>query len=445
LKERNVLDFFRIIYRRKRTILVIVISSLLTAVILSKKLPPVYEGTVTLLPPSKSSGYSLESTLETAGVSSIVTAITKEALQNYIGILKSLSVAKDVASKVPKRSLRQIRKNSKFDINDYNLFEIVVHDKNPELASKIANAYAVAFNNFFTNVSGQEIEKVRTFTGKQFELTKEKLASAEEELKAFKEGHETVSLDEETTKIVSEYAELEAKRRALIIDIQENEIQLSSTEKLLAKQTQMQKYSEITAQNPIFQQLKSELVSLDVQLAGTKRDYGESHLKVITLQSQIDEVTKQLKAEMEKLVTSETSRIDPLYENLTQNFISLQVSKNSLQARKEASDIVIKQIKTRLLELPERSLKYARLLREAALQESIYNMLALKLEDAKIQEAYEKQAFVIIDSASVPEKPAFPLLIYNIIAALGFSLVGSIFFCFLLEYIDELRKSNSDY
>lgn len=444
MKQRNLMDLFHAVYRRKIVILLIIMSSLLTAGILSKMLSPIYEAEVLLLTSSQTSNYGLGlSAIGETGSYVLTNLPNKEMRAVYLGMLGSVTVARYVAANVPERKLRQIRRSAKFGINKNNIMKINVLDKDPNMAAKIANLFAESFGRFLENISSQEAKSMRVFSEEQLRIAYDELTAAEEKLKTFKERHELSSIEEQVSSLVEENAKLESERRLLMVDIQENETQLQSTEKLLGEQTKMEKYSEIIADNPIVEQLRSNLVALEVQLAGVKSDYGDSHIRTVAINTQIEEAKNQLKEEVEKLVVSETSRIDPVYENLTQNFVALQVTKSSLQARKEALDVVIQQVGDLLSEMPERSQEYARLLRDMNQAEEVYKMMDLKVEDAKMEEAHVSERLIIVDKASVPEAPAFPRLKINILVSFGFSIIISIFFCFLLEYIEDLRKSDS--
>lgn len=442
--QKNLLDLFRVFYHRKFIMLLIILSSVSTAIALSKVLPPIYKATVDLLPASQTGnqyGVSLSALGNTN--SFMLPNLPKEMLKSYLGMLESMTVKEYVANNIPERTLKQIRRGAKFDINKHNLIEITVLDKDPVLAAKIANMLSESFNYFLQSITSQESKRERTFSEDQLQISHENLVKAEEALKNYKETHNISSIDEENSLLVVENAKLESELRLLMVDIEENGIELSSTEKLLAQQNKMQKYSEIIADNPIVQKLKSDLVDLEVQLAAVKTNYGDSYSTTVSLKTKVDETKNKLKAEVEKLVVSETSRIDPIYEELTQKYIELQVKDDALQARKSALDIVIKQVKDLLLKMPERSRRYASLQRDLIQAEEVYKMMALKVEDAKIDEAHKTEEIVIIDSASVPERPYFPILWINILASLGFSIIVSVFFCLLLEHVEDLRKSET--
>lgn len=94
-------------------------------------------------------------------------------------------------------------------------------------------------------------------------------------------------------------------------------------------------------------------------------------------------------------------------------------------------------------ELPEISLQYARLLRDVAVQEAIYELLTQQYEQAKIMELKDTPTVQILDKAVPPEKRSLP--VRRLVVLLGF-LIGVAFgicVAFGLEYIDRMKKGQT--
>lgn len=90
--------------------------------------------------------------------------------------------------------------------------------------------------------------------------------------------------------------------------------------------------------------------------------------------------------------------------------------------------------------IPDLALRYARLLRDAKVQETVYGLLNQQYEMARIQEAKDSPTVQILDTAKIPQKRVKPKR-KNIVL---FSTFGAMFFgiclCFIIEYI-ETEKS----
>lgn len=96
--------------------------------------------------------------------------------------------------------------------------------------------------------------------------------------------------------------------------------------------------------------------------------------------------------------------------------------------------------------IPDLALKYARLLRDAKVQETVYGLLNQQYEMARIQEAKDSPTVQILDTAKIPQKRVKPKR-KNIVL---FSTFGAMFFgvclAFVMEYIEterSIRKKGS--
>lgn len=90
-------------------------------------------------------------------------------------------------------------------------------------------------------------------------------------------------------------------------------------------------------------------------------------------------------------------------------------------------------------ELPELSLEFARLLRDAKVQEAIYELLTQQYEQAKIMEIKDTPTVQVLDRASPPEKKSAPkrsrIVILTSVLCLIFGIVGA----FVLESFEKIK------
>jgi uncharacterized protein involved in exopolysaccharide biosynthesis len=198
------------------------------------------------------------------------------------------------------------------------------------------------------------------------------------------------------------------------------------TENRLQVEALMQLSSEVMANNPVVEQLEARLAGLEVDLAGSLAKFTPIHPEVVRLRKAIEESRRQLKDEIKRIVSNQTTALNPVHETLRQNLIGLYIEERSLQRKIAEQANVTRKTEERLLQLPSLVARLAQLARDARHLEETSNLLALRLEEARIQEKREIHSFVIVDRASVPRAPAYPNLFLNVIVATGLSLlVGS--------------------
>lgn len=91
--------------------------------------------------------------------------------------------------------------------------------------------------------------------------------------------------------------------------------------------------------------------------------------------------------------------------------------------------------------IPDLSIQYLRLLREAKVQETLYELLSQQLEMARISEANDTPTIQTLDTAQVPEKKAKPkrarIVFFSTIAGALLAVMT----VFVLEYAEHLRSA----
>ena len=91
--------------------------------------------------------------------------------------------------------------------------------------------------------------------------------------------------------------------------------------------------------------------------------------------------------------------------------------------------------------IPGLAERYARLLREDKIQETLYGMLVSQYEQARLQEANDRPTIALLDEAVVPTKKAKPKRVIIVgFATLG-GILAAVSLAFLLEYIENFKKS----
>ena len=437
MESQTLGHYLRVIYRKRMVIYVMTLAAIAMAAILSRTLTPMYEARATLFPPVAGDSLRLGTPLEVLPRGPQVPISTEDMLRGFFGILRSQRLAEIVAGKIPQRSLGDLRRNTRFSLTKYNLFEIRARDRDPRLAALVANTFAESFNELFEEISLPAARQTTSFIESQFAQSKEDLLVAEDRIKRFREQHETVSLPEETTELVKRMAQLRAQADSLHLELEEVRAKVASTENRLRTEAKMQLSSEVVTNNPVVEQLETKLAGLEVELAGARAKYTSIHPEVVRLQKAIAESKRQLSDEVKRIVSNQTTALNPVHEALRQNLVSLYIDERSLQRKIAEQATVIRKTEEQLLRLPRVAAQLAQLVRDARHLEETSNVLALKLEEARIQEKREIHSFVIVDRASVPLGPAYPNLLTNLIAAVGLSFLVGISYAFVLDYLDR--------
>jgi uncharacterized protein involved in exopolysaccharide biosynthesis len=90
--------------------------------------------------------------------------------------------------------------------------------------------------------------------------------------------------------------------------------------------------------------------------------------------------------------------------------------------------------------IPDLGLQYARLFRDAKVQETLYGLLTQQYELARIQEAKDSPTVQVLDIAKAPEKKTRPKKALIILLATTTALFLSVFLAFFMEFLEKNKN-----
>ena len=187
----------------------------------------------------------------------------------------------------------------------------------------------------------------------------------------------------------------------------------------------------------------------------TLKQFEQTH-KIVALEAQttaavkaIAEVEAQIRERevqvgvFQRLMTGANREVYLLQEELRElraQLAQLQYGEPELLQAKEKKKLE-NQIHLSLTEAPEVKLHYARLQREALVQNKLFTLLAQQLEQAKIDEARDETAFQVLDRAVPPERRIKPKRTITVFLSMLVSTFVGIALAFVREYLDPTIRT----
>ncbi|OJV44245.1 MAG: hypothetical protein BGO25_12240 [Acidobacteriales bacterium 59-55] len=335
----DLVDVTGLLLREKKVILRSVVAAfVLTAIIVFLLMKPMYTAEAVFLPPQTSPGGSmaqLASQLSSLGAVGALSGL-KNTGDIYAGILSSRTIADHLIQRFQLQKVYSIKKLSDTEkklkrrtsiiSNKDTLITIRVEDHDPKRAADMANSYLDQLREQNGRLALTEAAQRRLFFGQQLEREKNALADAEVELRR----------TQEQTGMIAPYGQAQVEIQTIA-------------------------------------QLRAEIASSQVELAGLKQSATDQNPAVVRLQAQIAGWEAQLK--------------------------KLQ----SGVARRSPGDIQLPTTK-----LPEFSLEYIRKQREVKYHELLFESLAKQYESARLEESRDAPVLQVIDRAVVPDKKSGP-------------------------------------
>jgi capsular exopolysaccharide synthesis family protein len=326
-----------------------------------------------------------------------------------------------------------------------DILTVSVWGESPELATKMANAMIRFLKERLIQIGRSPIEETYNFTKQQFNDVERELNQAQDALRKFKEETNIVQMEEEKRTLIQRQRDLEAALAETKSGLVEKDKRLKEASNQLKQQTQMILSSEVIGNNPLVLEAKSNLRDLEIQLASLRLEKTDLHPDVAALNAGIAEYREKLQNEMERIVQSETKTVNPVYEDLVSQLVSLEIDRIALMGREQALGEELLSIRDELALFPAKEMGLAQLSNLADIKQATYNNLKKKLDELKIlkESATSNVNFHVIDDALIYDDvcPDWPKWILNILVGFAGAVVLGLAFAFFIEYWDNSYKT----
>jgi len=432
----------QILYDRRKTVGKIVGGCTALALIVALVLPKTYESTT--LVQTRSAGKDLGGAAAMAVAMGIGGGGSADTL-SYIELMKSRTVldpiidqmewedekkkpqAKDFAKKVLKIE------NTK----QTNLITVTATGKSPEEAQMISQGVVDNFLALQTNKGKQTQSTLIQFLNERIDEAKKDAEDARTKFAEYQQTHKVYSPDEQAKAAVAKMNTFDEAISNMAVQQKASQAKLDAVSAKLGDIRSSSQNFNIN-DNANVMALRKQIVDAQVSLVGLQERYTEDHPSVISAKEKIAVLQKKLSEEVNTIVASKYTSMNPTQAALIGEQANAQVS----IAVSEASEAAIrarKEEKEKELEnFPQEVLEYLTLQREASIKEDIYTNLVKQCENSKINEAMESMDIQIIDSADLPDedKPAGPRK--KLITAIGFVIGCLISFGYgIIQYKKE--------
>lgn len=380
--EVNLLDYWRVIWKRRWLIGGLCVTTVLIAMVVSFLMPKIYESTATLLPQIDSKeGGGLGALLAASGAGGAAQSLgislpgaSATPMDIFAAMLKSRIMADEVIKQFDlmtvykAQAMQDARKalegNTKITVTKEKVIKIVVEDESPQRAADIANFYITNLDRLNRTLNVGKAGQNRAFIERRLVETQANLVKAEEALKEFQTQNKTVAVEAQSKAMIEAAAMIQG---------------------------------QITAQEVQFQVMGGYL--------------SQDNPELSRIRSSIEELKKQL---------------------------------YMLESGKGGKGMLPgDRLHPAMITVPGLALDYGRLLRELKVQETLYTLLTSQYEQAKLQEARDTPTVQVLDPAVPAERKSKPSIRLNMMIAGVLALFVGMFLAFFLEYLGRIRRESA--
>jgi len=464
-QEIHLRDYYRVIRKRKNTILLFFLITLVVVVLGTFTKTPVYQATTQVLVeknesiPLMGNVYynpydpefftTQEQLIKSQNVCRKVVRLLdlektyriyfpedakekpsfiKTTVQGVKKWIKSLFPAGKEADKagieVEKRTLADILADSiqqgitVTPVKESRVINISFQSENPLYASLVANTITKAYQEEVMAIQMHASEYALKWMTRKAEEEKEKLARAEKRLQEYMQKNDIVTVEDRVTivpqrlsDVTKKLSESQEKRKSLesiynqILELKKNNGDLETL--------------PVIAENKELQDMREQLREAERHVQELKQKYGYKHPVMIEAQANVAELRRKKQKEVDKIVASVKNQ----YENA--------------RAQEEIANESLHQVKQSALLLNEKMTEYNILKRDVESIKALYNALLMRIKEKGVSEKSLKVNVWTTQRAEVPEKPIKPKKKRNILLGILLGLFGGVGFAFFLEYLDN--------
>jgi tyrosine-protein kinase Etk/Wzc len=375
----DMLSYLTVLVSYRRFIFFNFVGVCVIVAIISFFLPQWYRATTTILPPqTESLNLGIASSLLGAASglgSSYSLPLMATPSDIFAAILKSRTVTEAVVEKENLMTTYQVKSkdaaikelSSRVAVNvtSEGLITLSYEDRDRNRTADVANCFMQELDRVNRETSSSKAKNARIFIEERLAQTQKDLSSAEENLQKFQENNKTLVLDDQMKSAIQKAVDL-----------------------------------------------KSEMVSSEIELNVLGKTMSPSHPQIQSLRSRINEINRQL-----ELLEWGNQKEKP--------------------EDKTVLDISFNQV-------PSLSLQLARLIREVKIQETVFELLTQQYEQYKIEENKDTPTVQVLDKAVPPERKARPKRAFLVAISGILSLFASTVLVFGQEYVKRSKIRNPE-
>jgi succinoglycan biosynthesis transport protein ExoP len=444
--DHSLSDYWRILQKRKWTVIVSVVIVVITAALISVRTTPIYDAMTRILISQqrsnplnfKESNASPEDDYQQRDIETEVKILQSDTMAELVIHRLNLDAHPDfagaartqssggitVSESSDKEAARQEQLIRKFQgslkvqqVPDTSLVEIRYSDPNPSLAAEIANAVAATFIEQNVKSRYDSTMQAADWLSKQLADLQIKMESSQTKLIQYQKEHAIVGTDEKQNLTTEKLDELNKE----LIGAQADRIQRDSLYQIAT--TSNPETLSAVLQDPILTGLRQRQTELQAQYALLSTEFGLGYPKVLEIKNQLDQVDRNYREQVENSV----NRIKNDYQAAVNRERMLQAA---LAEQTGVAD-----------QLNQNAIEYKVLKQEADSNRQLYDGLLEQLKQASLAAGLNSSNVRVVDRARVPLHPSRPSVPRNMEFALLIGLVVGVVIALGLEALDTTVRT----
>jgi capsular exopolysaccharide synthesis family protein len=416
-----------ILRRHRWKILSFIFGCVAVTIIISARLTPEYESTVTVdVDRQMPSGVIGQDATRMPANDSDQFLATQVKLIQSDSVLRPvaqqyhlLDLEKDASNTTPKKSQAAedapvlLKRLKVVRLPNTYLLLISYRSQDPRLASDVANGIAHSYVEHTYSIRFRSTASLSSFMEKQLEELKAKMERSTASLARFERDLNLINPEQKTSILSARLLQLNTE----YTNAQTGRARKESAWKSV--QSGSLEAAQVSTQGENLKALAAKLDDVRQKFADVKTHYGANHPEYRKAAVQVAEIERQLQQSRENAA----QRVEVEYEESVNLEAMLQKA--------------VSETKAEFDRLNASSFEYQSLKREADADKSLYEELVRKIKEAGINAGFQNSSIRIADPARPPINPVFPSMKLNVSLAFLFSTLLSVGAAVLSDVLDK--------
>ena len=370
-----------------------------------------------------------------------------QLMNTYAEILKSRSVIVPVIEKT-----EELDKEGKFiqyedylkknittaPFKDTEIMQFTARAETAEKAQQVNKMIVEGFLNRLTELSRDQQKATRGFIEERAVAAKKELKDAEDKLTEYKKANDIIAPDD-AVKLATEKMGMVDKLNA------ENRVALATANARLAStNAQLNGEAASIADNKSIQLYNTQLAQLEGERISYLDKYTAQHPKVKQVEQEIANLKQKINSEISKVASLQAPSDNPVHQQLLAAKFQSEAEASVAQSNLAKLAQIDNDNKTDLRNLSDKEQEFVNLMRDVTVANEIYVMLAKRVEEAKVAEASVATEVQVVDSGTLPEKPAKPKKALTLLLAALLGALASSGFVVVRELLNRTIKNSDD-
>ncbi len=409
---------------------------------------PLYRATTTIQDTSATSAASQYSS-GVPVINDMLNGGQNASIQTQVAQLLSPWVEDGAKKRLSPKSRARVEAGSLLDTDALplpgtSMITVSASAHHPEVAAEMANRICEEYIAESLQRNRDTMKGSVSYVKARLDEVEKQLASAQNDLKNYKQRFNTMDLNTETQQTVMRLAEAQNGLETVQTDRAASAAKLQKVRALLLKTPESKMVPSGIVASPEVEILKSKLSELKLQLADLQRTYEDAYPPVAALKGQIADVENRIKNSKQTQVKDWANVPNPVRAQLNEQLALLEAEVEASQSRQKSLQGDVAAAKARLQLLPQKELGMTKLMANVVNLGETQKNLANQFQTLRISEEAKVADARIMDPAKPPLAPVAPNRGRIIVYALMLGLMAGTGLAVVLDTLDTRVRDEDD-